>query len=242
MDIGAATGKADAVTYSIQKGDALEVLDAMPSRSVDLVLTDPPYIIGAVSAGNMASKSGGWGDMMNSSRWFTTWYQQCDRLLKRDGAIWTFCNWRTLPVVMRAALDAGIPVASLLVWDKEHYGHGGHRSLRSQHEFVALLPMPEFVVPDRGISDVWSVRWIPQHMNTTGHPAEKPVALLRRIIDVSFTDPRGKTILDPFMGSGSTIRAALDAGCCAVGIECEQRWIDVAELRCAQGELLGGAA
>lgn len=224
------------MTYTIRQGDALELIPELRPRSVDLVLTDPPYIIGAVSAGNMASKSGGWGDMMNSSRWFTTWYEQCDRVLKRDGAIWTFLNWRTLPVVMRAALDAGLPVTSLLVWHKDWIGPGGSVGLRPSYELVALLPMPSFTIPDRGMTVPWSSH------KPNGHPAEKPVPLLRRIIDASFDDPRGKTILDPFAGSGSTLRAALDAGCSAIGFETEINWVTLANLRCAQGELLGGAA
>ena len=59
---------------TIYHGDSMEILPTLQSSSVSLVVTDPPYIIGAVSAGNMASKSGGWADMMNSSLWFSLWY------------------------------------------------------------------------------------------------------------------------------------------------------------------------
>lgn len=52
---------------TIYHGDALDILPTIRASSAQAVVTDPPYVIGAVSAGNMASKSGGWGDMMNSA-------------------------------------------------------------------------------------------------------------------------------------------------------------------------------
>ncbi len=100
---------------TIYHGDALDVLPTIQAATVTAVVTDPPYVIGAVSAGNLASKSGGWTDMMNSAGWFTSWYREVDRVLKRRGSFWTFCNWRSVPVVMRAACDARMAITSLLV-------------------------------------------------------------------------------------------------------------------------------
>lgn len=217
---------------TIYHGDCLEVLPELRGSSVDLVLTDPPYVIGAVSAGNMASKSGGWGDMMNSSRWFRDWYSECRRLLKPTGAIWTFCNWRSLPVVMKAALDSEFPVASVLVWHKDWIGPGGTVGLRPAYEMVALLPMSEFSIEDRGLPDVWTHKWASFKPN--GHPAEKPVELLSRLARES----GGGLILDPFMGSGSTLVAAKSLGYRAIGIEAEEKWCEVAARRCSQ-EVLG---
>ena len=222
----------DAVT--IYHGDALDLLGDMRGSSIDLVVTDPPYVIGAVSAGNMASKSGGWGDMMNSSRWFRDWYAMCRRLLKQDGAMWTFSNWRSLPVVMKAALDADWPVVSNLVWHKDWIGPGGSVGLRPAYEMVALLPMPEFSIEDRGVPDVLTYKWA--SFKPTGHPAEKPVPLLSRLISESLS--RSGVILDPFMGSGSTLYAAKTLGHRAVGIEAEEKWCEIAARRCSQ-EVLG---
>jgi DNA modification methylase len=218
---------------TIHMGDALEILSTMKAGSVDLVVTDPPYVIGAVSAGNIGSKAGGWGDMMNSSRWFRDWYVMVRRLLKQDGAMWTFCNWRSLPVVMKAAIDAEWSVTSLLVWDKQWIGPGGVVGLRPSYELVALLAMPEFAIPDRGVPDIWQQQWASH--KPTGHPAEKPVALLSRLIDTSGV--KDGVVLDPFMGSGSTLRAAKDCGLRGVGIEAEERWCEVAKGRLAQQTL-----
>lgn len=222
----------DGVT--IYHGDCLDLLPEMKPRSIDLVLTDPPYVIGAVSAGNLATKAGGWGDMMNSSRWFRDWYAMCRRVLKPTGAMWTFCNWRSLPVVMKAAADAEWSVASVLVWNKDWIGPGGPIGLRPSYELVALLPMPEFSIPNRSLPDIWVEPW--SAFKPNGHPAEKPVPLLSRLIRAS-----GLTegiVLDPFVGSGSSLRAAKDCGVEAIGMDTEERWCDVACGRLQQSVML----
>lgn len=214
--------------------DSLDILPTLRAGSVDICVTDPPYIIGAVSAGNMATKAGGWGDMMNSARWFRDWYAMVRRVLKQDGSLWTFCNWRSLPVVMNAAAGAKWGVTSVLVWDKDWIGPGGSVGLRPSYELVALMAMPDFAIPNRGICDVWKEPW--SAFKPNGHPAEKPVALLSRIIETSGMGKDG-VVLDPFSGSGSTLRAASNLGMRSIGIEIEDDWCEVAVGRLRQSVL-----
>lgn len=152
--------------------------------------------------------------------------------------MWTFLNWRSLPVVMKAAIDAEWPVVSNLVWHKDWIGPGGSVGLRPAYEMVALLPMPEFTIEDRGIPDVMTYKWA--SFKPSGHPAEKPVALLSRLIVESTASikPQVRVVLDPFAGSGSTLVAAKGYGHRAIGIEAEEKWCEVAAQRCAQ-EVLG---
>ena len=220
-------------------GDALELLPTIRPSSVQAVITDPPYVIGAVSAGNLASKAGGWADMMNSALWFPTWYREVGRVLHSSGSFWTFLNWRSVPVVLRAALDAGLPVTSMLCWDKEWIGPGGSQGLRPSYELVALMAQAEFAVADRGTSDLWRCQVGSYKPN--GHPAEKPEALLRRIIRTCEL-PAGSTVLDPFAGSGTTAAAARAEGFRCISIEAEEKWCEVIATRCGQQLLDLGAA
>lgn len=219
---------------TLYHGDAMEVLAGLPSSSVALVVTDPPYVIGAVSAGNLASKSGGWADMMNSAHWFTAWYREVDRVLHSTGSMWTFANWRTLPVVMRAATDARMAITSLMVWDKEWIGPGGPQGLRPSYEVCALMAQPGFALPDRGTPDIW--RHKVGSYKPHGHPAEKPEPLVRRIIEACELPPDA-VVVDPFAGSGTTLAAARALGFHAIGIEAETRWCEVIADRLAQTEL-----
>lgn len=219
---------------TLYHGDALEILPSIAAGSAVAVVTDPPYVIGAVSAGNMASKSGGWGDMMNSALWFTAWYRQAARVLKHRGSFWTFGNWRTLPVIMRAAVDAELPVTSVAVWDKQWIGPGGSQGLRPAYELIALLARPGFSVPDRGVPDIWRHQW--SSHKPSGHPAEKPEPLVRRILTVADVKP-GEVVVDPFLGSGTTAVAARMVGARCIGIESEERWCEDAVRRLAQQTL-----
>jgi DNA modification methylase len=69
----------------------------------------------------------------------------------------------------------------------------------------------------------------------TGHKSEKPVGLIKRLI----AESGGDLILDPFVGSGTTLVAAKQLGRHAIGIEIEERWCEVAARRAEQAELAG---
>jgi site-specific DNA-methyltransferase (adenine-specific) len=115
-----------------------------------------------------------------------------------------------------------------LVWDKEWIGPGGQRGLRPSYEVAALFCQPEFALSNRGLPDIWRSKW--SSVKPSGHPAEKPVALLSKIIRES---GRG-LVLDPFTGSGSTLVAAKAEGCEAIGIEIEERYCEIAAKRLEQ--------
>lgn len=225
---------------TVHHGDSLDIMPTIDAGTVHSCVTDPPYVIGAVSAGNMASKSGGWADMMNSALWFTEWYRQVDRTLRNDASFWTFCNWRTLPVVMKSAISAGLPVTSLMVWDKEWIGPGGSQGLRPAYELCALIAKPAFAIQDRGVPDVWRHKTGGHKPN--GHPAEKPVGLVERILKTSGLKP-GETVLEPFAGSGTTAVAAKALGLKCIAIEAEEKYCEIIAKRLDQGVLdLSGLA
>lgn len=212
-------------------GDAFDLLPQISPGSIDHCVTDPPYILQAGSSSQRGSKTGGWADMMNAAHWYSAWYRHAATLLRHTGSIWTFGNWRSLPVMQRAAIDADITAASLLVWDKDWIGPAGPQQLRSQHEVCLILAKPGFVQPDRSQGDVLRIK--ASSSKPSGHPAEKPLALLRRVVALTGVK-HGGLILDPFAGSCTTSVAAKALGVRSVAIEAEERWCEVAALRLSQ--------
>lgn len=218
-------------TVTLYHADCREVLPDILSAA--LIVTDPPYTFGIASAGQGNMKAGGWGDLMNSSVWYSSWLKECHRITEnKQGAAWVFNSWRSFPVLARASYDVDWPIRSLLVWDKDWISASGAQGLRQSYELVALFGHREFGIENRSTRDIWREPWSSHKPN--GHPAEKPVALLRRLIEAS-----GETglVVDPFAGSGSTLVAAKDLGRPAIGIEVEERYCELAARRLSQ-ELL----
>ena len=210
--------------------DCLEGLAAIPDKSVDLIVTDPPYGINTKSAMATGSKLNPWADLCNASFWYTAWMRECQRVLKDDGALWCFINWRGFTTIQKAGLDMAWPIESLLIWDKCWIGPGGKKGLRPSYEMTALFTGPEFSIQDRGLPDIKRVKW--SSLKPHGHPAEKPEELIRWLIQIS-SKKDGAIVLDPFMGSGTTACAALREGCHFIGFEMDTEWQQKAYARIA---------
>lgn len=209
----------------IYNDDALNILPTIADSTVNAVITDPPYMLNMKSAIN--KKFSPWGDHINGSVWYAEWFKQARRVLKNDGCLWTFLNWRSLPTFQKASCDIGWPIESLMVWDKCCISTGTMRGLRPSYELVALFAMPDFKIDNRGLPDVQRFKWSTSKPN--GHPAEKPVELMRWLIEIS-TKP-GDRVADFFVGSGTTGEAALLSGRSFIGIEQDKEWCDYATKR-----------
>jgi DNA modification methylase len=215
--------------HTLHLGDCLEYLGQIPPISVQAVITDPPYMIGSTSVGNPAAKCGTWADMENSAFWFSHWFNLSKRILKPDGYLLVFGNWRSIPTLIRAFDLSSLTVSSCMIWNKEWIGTGGPHALRPTYEVVMFAAMPDARIVNRSASDIYSCKWMAGNSAESGHPAEKPVRLMRHLIQL--VAPTGGVIVDPFMGSGTTGVAAKAEGRDFIGIEREQRWLDLARKR-----------
>jgi site-specific DNA-methyltransferase (adenine-specific) len=219
----------------MMEGDALDLQRQCASSYIDAIITDPPFMLGAASARKSADKALGWADINNASRWYSEWIAESWRILKSDGCLWTFANWRLLPVLHCAAARVpGLSVLSHVVWDKQWISVGSTRGLREQCELVVLFGKPDFSIPDRGIGNIWPEKWT--SAKPSGHPQEKPVALIQRMITTSNLKP-GSVIADWFMGRGSTAVACVNTEMRFLGAELEPDHLAVARDRVIDANL-----
>jgi site-specific DNA-methyltransferase (adenine-specific) len=220
---------------TLVQGDCLEVMQSLPDASIDAVVTDPPYLLGQASARKSADKVMGWADISNASVWYAIWFAKVWSLLKPAGCFWTFANWRSLPAFQCAVSKVpGMSFLSVLVWDKDWFSVGSMRGLRQQYELVVLMGKPNFTIRDRGLGDIWREKW--SSRKPSGHPQEKPVPLLYRILKESGLGDGG-IVLDPFTGSGTTGVACMQTGCHFLGIEIDPAYCAIARERLAKAEL-----
>lgn len=239
---------------TIYHGDCRDILSTLESASVDLVVTSPPYNMGLVPGGNgrgmyrpgSSSKAGrfrdGYGahsDAMPQDEyddWQRTILDECWRIIAQHGAI--FYNHRPRVehglVRLPLGLDFGpLPLRQIITWDRGTGIGVNRRHYCSAYEWILLFAGPDFRLVDHaasGLSDMWRLG---MEYGETGHPAPFPVALPKRAL----TTTGAQTVLDPFMGSGSTLRAAADLGRQAIGIEIEERYCEIAARRLEQAVL-----
>ena len=201
----------DAVT--IYHGDCREILPSL--EPVDLVLTDPPYGVGYQS-GHPNALPAIPGDADTELRdWLIGYWSP------RPMAC--FATWRCLPPV---------PPRGCLVWEK---GAGGMGDLTfpwsPNYEMIWIFGGGWSGHRDGSIlRSTTVVTWNTGPVRRV-HPNEKPTGLLAQLL---LKAPDANTILDPFMGSGTTLRAAKNLGRKAIGIEIEERYCEIAAKRMAQ--------
>ncbi len=203
--------------------DCTKLLPLFPSGSIDFVLTDPPYLV---------EYRGRWdgtrarivGD--EDPAWLYPAFSEIWRVLNDDSFAVSFYGWPQSDVFAGVFKAIGFRLVSHLVFVKNVWGLG--RFSRGQHETAFLLAKGRPKVRGRKPSDVFE--WTREQEPL--HPNQKPTAPLREIL--SAYAPSNGIVLDPFMGSGSTLRAAKDLGMKAVGIEVEERYCRIAAARLAQ--------
>jgi site-specific DNA-methyltransferase (adenine-specific) len=190
-------------------GDCVTVMHGMPSSSVDLVVTDPPYLVGYRARDGRRCLNDDNGDRLKPS------FRGMYRLLKFDAFCISFYGWPWIDRFMAAWKEAGFRPVSHLVWVKSHCSREGYS--RSHHEVGFLLAKGRPARPEKPLSDV--LPW--QYTHNELHPNQKPVLGLAPLIE-AFSHPGG-IVLDPFAGSGTIGVAARACGRRCILIECDWR-------------------
>jgi len=193
------------ILNSTTHGDCIDVMAHMPARSVDFVLTDPPYLV------RYHDRSGRRIINDDNDAWLKPAFAQIHRVLKPNTLCASFYGWNRTDVFMTAWREAGFRIVGHIVFRKPYASKARHLSYT--HESAYLLakgfpPLPECAPPD-------VIDW--HYSGNRLHPTQKPVQSLKPLI-AAFTKP-GQVVLDPFVGSGSTLVAAHELGRQYIGID-----------------------
>lgn len=220
-------------------GDCLEALPGLRDKSVDLILTDPPY-----NTGMKARRSGQlrnfFDDDYSAEEYrdlASTTARECFRILKDDRACYVFINWRSLGVWLDALSGAGFRLKNVIVWDKIAPGLN-YQNYQHAHEFLIFavkgrfFPRNKHTGDDQG-RDVWRIHRETRHVRAEEfhHETVKPEAVVRRPIEHASLP--GQVVCDPFMGTGTTCVVAKMLGRGYVGIEVDPRYYSLAVKRIA---------
>lgn len=202
-------------SFFLHHGDCTAILATLPSGSVDLVVTDPPYVCRYRDRAGRAVAND------NHAEWIGPAFREIYRVMKPDTLCASFYGWQHVERFMLAWKAAGLTPVGHLVWPKEYASRSGF--LAAKHEQAFLLAKGKPPRPAAALPDVQ--RWT--YSGNVNHPTEKAEAIIRPLI-TAFSK-RGDTVLDPFTGSGTTGIAAAHLDRRFIGIE-----LDEAHCRTAQ--------
>lgn len=231
---------------TIYHGDCFDVLHDL--SGVGAVITDSPYSSGGAFRGDRTQQTsikyvnsdtfayrpefaGDNRDQRSFLAWCSMWLNAARQASIPGAVLASFIDWRQLPILSDAIQAGGWVWRNLATWYKP-----GIRMQRGRFsasaEYVLYATNGPVVDGQGSPQNVFSCA--PIGGDDKKHIAEKPVDVMRWIMQVV---PRHVTVLDPFMGSGSTLRAAKDFGHPAIGIDVDERYCEIAATRLSQGVL-----
>lgn len=236
---------------TLYHGDAFAHMRAMGDRSVDAVITDPPF--DARTHSMARSNRNGYGTSGGGNRSLSGGSDVAFAPLAHEDQLALFAE---LGRLTRGWVVSNVATSTAFRFETEE-APTGLKVLRVG-AWVKTNPMPIISAdrPAMGWEPILYLhrtdekpRWngggraanfIEPTSRGSGHPTQKPLRMVREFVRL-FTNP-GDLILDPFAGTGTTLRAALDEGRRAIGVELEERYCEVAAKRLSQGVLDFGEA
>lgn len=198
-------------------GDCLSALPKIADESVNLVLTDPPYLV------NYQDRSGRSIANDKTGEWLQPTFAELHRVLRPDSFCVSFYGWTKIDHFFAAWKKAGFRVIGHIVFNKGYASSS--RFVRYQHESAFLLAKGNPALPENPIPDV--LPW--KYSGNKFHPTQKPLDAMKTLVE-AFSKP-GDLVIDQFMGSGTTCLAAYQAGRNYLGIELDPNYYTIASQR-----------
>ena len=228
-------------------GESLCILRAMPDASVDVILTDPPYSSGGMTRGDRAGQncrtkyqsndtekaysefSGDNRDQRAFLTWCVLWLEELRRVAKPGAVCGMFTDWRQLPTMTDALQVGGWVWRGIVPWDKTEAARPQKGRWRAQCEYMVWGTNGPAINEGPCLPGFYRGSVFKEEKR---HMTEKPVWLMHELCRIAHDDRA--VILDPFMGSGSTLKAAAETGKKAIGIEINRDIAEVAVQRISE--------
>jgi site-specific DNA-methyltransferase (adenine-specific) len=232
-------------------GDCLKVLPTIPSESVDLVLTDPPYNIDFEKYDSLTDSSGRHFHYTEELKWNTcdlkeiskVLFKEFDRIVKESGSVVIFGPQEWAYYYYEPAIKNNFDFKCQIVWIKDNpIPQIRHKNYRSAHENIIWFARKKEKCPftfnfttQQDMKNVFNTPLLTSKENL-GHPTQKPEKVIERLMKVHSN--KGDTVLDPFLGSGTTMKVARDLKRSCIGIEINPEYIEMTKKRLNWGSSL----
>lgn len=210
----------------LRQGDCLDLMKNIKDNSIDMVIIDPPYSTPTITGfGRKQVKNV--ADLSIQETYIKVLKSEFERILKQNAPVFIFCDDKYYPSIYRAFYNW--QSVQMIVWDKGKIGMG--KPFRKRHELIVYANRETI-----NYNRTENITHYPTVLNYAvvlekerKHPAQKPIKLLEDLI-LGFSNETD-TILDCFMGSGSTGVACINTNRSFIGIELDQKYFEIAKER-----------
>ena len=244
--------------YRIYTGNCIDILPELPEKSVNLIFADPPYNLQLkqeLYRPNQTRVDGvddAWDQFSSFKSYdeFTgQWLSACRRVLADDGTIWVIGSYHNIFRVGRIMMDMGYWILNDVQWYKTN-PMPNFRGVRftnatetliwakkseKQKKYTFNHQVMKQLNNGKQMTSVWQIplctgtERIKDAQGKKAHSTQKPETLLQWVILSSSNE--GDTVLDPFLGSGTTCAVARKLNRKSIGIEQEPRYVEITENR-----------
>ena len=200
----------------------------MSDESVDLVVSDPPYLMNYQSNHRKEKGAPIMNDTSADKGMISEYIRECYRVLKKHSAAYIVCNYSNQGFFVEEARKAGFKLKNAIVWDKGNWTAGDlEAAFGCRYEVILLLNKGRKKFHGKRLADIWSfprVSW-----QKAVHQNPKPLELIEQCI--KYHSDEGDVVLDGFMGSGTTAVACVKTGRHFVGWELDPKFYTLATER-----------
>ena len=216
-------------------GDCLEVMRELPDGCIDLVVTDPPYLI-EYKTNRRKDKEHEFCSTIqndNNPELIKNYIAECHRIMKDNTAIYMFCSFDKVDF-FKQELEKYFTIKNMIVWVKNSHTAGDlEAQFGKQYELIFLANKGRTPFYGKRITDVWDFRRIVGEQQV--HQNQKPEHLIAQCITKHSLERQ--VVFDGFLGSGTTAVACMNTNRFFIGIEKEPKYCEIARKRLEQAQL-----
>jgi site-specific DNA-methyltransferase (adenine-specific) len=211
-------------------GDCLEIMKDIPDESIDLIVTDPPYLIKYKTCHRKNKSHDFCSEILNDDNYdlISNYIKECYRILKKNTAMYMFCNCDRVDFFKQELEKAGFKIKNMIIWVKNNWTAGDLKAqFGKQYEIIFLVNKGRKNFNGKRITDIWKFNRVAGKQQL--HQNQKPLDLIEQCILKHSNE--NDLIFDGFMGSGSTGVACINTNRNFIGIELDEKYFNIAKER-----------
>lgn len=213
----------------IYNEDCLEGMKRIANESVDLIVTDPPYLV-KYKTGRRKDKKHKFSSVIandDNPDTISAYIEDCYRIMKPNSAMYMFCSADKVDF-FKTELEKHFKIKNMIIWVKNNHTAGDlAAAFGRKYEIIFLVNKGRKIFNGKRVTDVWEFDRVGSQ--SLVHQNQKPLALIEQAITKHSN--RGDVVFDGFMGSGTTAVACINTDRNYIGFELDTEYHAIAEKR-----------